>query len=72
MLPVHEYTNAFRAGGGLAYANTGHTWLGASLGNEWAGTLYLNGTSVLARARKTEAVGNLYAPAFLKVLLVGD
>jgi hypothetical protein len=39
---------------------------------EWAGTLYLNGTSVLARAREIEVVGNLYAPAFLKGLLVGD
>lgn len=38
---------------------------------EWTGTLYMNGTSVLARAREIEAFGNLYAP-FLKGLLVGD
>jgi hypothetical protein len=69
----HEYTRVFNAGGGFANANVGPT-AGASPGmkrNEWTGVLYLNGTCAHARARGSDAVGNPYAPAFLKSLLVG-
>jgi hypothetical protein len=71
----HGYTGAFNAGGNLANANAGPTALVAPPemnGDEWTGTLYcpLSG-ACQARARGTEAVGNLYAPAFLKGPLVG-
>lgn len=71
----HEYTRAFNAGGDVAYANAGPTTLGESRetsNDDWTGTLYLNGTYAHVQARGTEAVGNPYAPVFLKGLLVGD
>ncbi|KAH9995770.1 hypothetical protein BJV77DRAFT_207042 [Russula vinacea] len=42
---------------------------------EWTGTLYMNGTSVLARAREIEAFGNLNPfpwPAHLQLEPVSD
>jgi hypothetical protein len=56
-------------------ANAGPTALVAPPemnGDEWTGTLYFPASGAFqARARGTEAVGNLYAPAFLKGPLVG-
>jgi len=68
----HGYTGAFNAGGNLANANAGPTALVAPPemnGDEWTGTLYcpLSG-ACQARARGTEAVGNLTLSAWPKHL----
>jgi hypothetical protein len=64
---LQDNTEAPSAGGGLANSSAGPTAPG-----EWTGRLYWNGVWIHARAQATEATGNLYAHAFVKLLLVGD
>jgi hypothetical protein len=62
---LHDYTKALNACGELTNANAGLMALGAlretsSNGNDWTGSLCLNGARVHVRAHATEAVSNPY------------
>jgi hypothetical protein len=59
----HERTEVLNAGGDLANASAGPPALGAygKMGDEWSGTLYLNGACVHVCAKATETVHNPYA-----------
>jgi hypothetical protein len=62
----HERTEVLNAGADLAGASAGPPALGAfgKMGDEWTGTLYLNGACVPVRAKAAEAVHNPYAHFF--------
>ena len=67
--PIHM--EPIKSGGDLANSSAGPTAQGAfrdseMSGDEWTGTLYLNGVCALVRAQPNETVRNPYAHSFVK------
>jgi hypothetical protein len=67
-----DHTKVLNSGGDLANISAGPAALEAVCemsGDEWTGTLYLNGVCAQARARATEAVRNPYAHSFRETFI---